>query len=214
MSKKVFLIGDSIRLHYMEEVQRQLGEEYEVTGPAENCRFSAYVLNSLRFWLAECSKPDIIHWNVGLWDTAILYHEDGCFTSMEAYVSNMKKILRELKKTGAIIIFATTTPVTDDKKFLPGPMPPAHNNEDIVKYNKAVLDAFAEEDILVNDLFQVMYADKERLLTDDKIHPNKEGIEVLGNAVADVIRAQKCEGTGNNQVVEGAPLVRDEKTIQ
>ncbi len=214
MSKKVLLIGDSIRLHYKEEVQRQLGEEYEVVGPTENCRFSSYVLNSLRFWLAECSNPDIIHWNVGLWDTAILYHEDSCFTPLDAYVSNMKRILRELKKTGAIIIFATTTPVTDDKKYLKGPMPPAHDNKDIVRYNEAVLEAFSEEDIVINDLFHEMYAVKERLLSEDKIHPNKEGIAVLGKAVADIIRTQKCEGTGNNQVVEGAPLVRDEKTIQ
>ena len=142
--KRVLLIGDSIRLHYQNEVKRLIGDEYEITAPQENCRFSSYVLNSLRYWLAECPNPDIIHWNAGLWDIAVLYKEDGCFIPVEEYVLNMQKILRELKKTGAKIIYATTTPVLDEKKYLAGPMPPAHDNEDIIRYNRAVLEAFKE----------------------------------------------------------------------
>lgn len=186
--KKVLLIGDSIRMHYQEEVRRLLGEEYMVMAPGENCRFSSYVLNSLRFWLVEFGGADVIHWNAGLWDTAILYHEDGCFISLDEYVSNMKKILRELKKTGAQIIFATTTPVSDVKKDLPGPMPPAHDNADIDRYNEAVLKAFAEEDIMVNDLHSLMWEEREGLLKDDMIHPNEEGIRVLGAAVAEAVK--------------------------
>ena len=191
MSIKVLCIGDSIRSHYQKEVAGQLGEEYEVMGPDVNCRFSSYVLNSLRFWLEEFQDVDVIHWNAGLWDTAILYHEDGCFTSLENYVMYMKKILRELKKTGAVIIFATTTPVSDDKKYFPGPMPPAHDNADIIRYNEAVLDAFKGEDVIINDLFGMIYGAQERYLKEDKIHPNEEGIRVLGKTVADAIRAQE-----------------------
>ena len=150
---RVLLIGDSIRMFYQKEVIARLGEEYEVFAPQENCRFSAYVLNSLRFWLNEYPTPDIIHFNAGLWDTAILYEEDGCFVPIEEYVRNMCIILRELKATGAKIIFATTTPVSDEKAALCGPMPPAHRNEDIIKYNKAVLEAFDKEDIVINDLW-------------------------------------------------------------
>ena len=193
MAIRVLLIGDSIRAHYQEEVKEQLGEAYEVMTPQVNCRFSSYVLNSLRFWLAECPNPDIIHWNAGLWDTAILYHEDGCFTALEEYVANMKKILRELKKTGATIIFATTTPVSDDKKLFPGPMPPAHDNADIVRYNEAVLQEFEKENVIVNDLFSLINVEKKRYLKDDKIHPNEEGCKLLGKAVADIIRKQKIE---------------------
>ena len=100
---KVLLIGDSIRMFYQNEVVSQLGDGYEVYAPEENCRFSLYILNSLRFWLNDFPTPDIIHFNAGLWDTAILYHEDGCFLDVESYVKYMKMILRELKKTGAKI---------------------------------------------------------------------------------------------------------------
>ena len=111
----ILLIGDSIRMFYQNAVKEKLGEEYTVYGPGENCRFSSYVLNSLRFWLEEFPTPDIIHWNAGLWDTAILYKEDGCFIGIDEYVACMKKILRVLKSTGAKIIFATITPVHDEK---------------------------------------------------------------------------------------------------
>jgi hypothetical protein len=148
---RVLMIGDSIRLFYQKEVALQLGDKYEIFAPTDNCRFSLYVQNSLRHWLNEFPTPDIIHFNAGLWDTAILYHEDGCFIKVEEYVKSMKIILRELKKTGAKIIFATTTPVSDEKMSLSGPVPPAHRNEDIINYNNAVLEAFKKEDIIIEN---------------------------------------------------------------
>ena len=185
---KVLLIGDSIRMFYQNEVTMQLGEEYEVYAPKENCRFSSYVLNSLRFWLNEFPTPDVIHFNAGLWDTAILYREDGCFTCVDEYVKNMRSILRELKNTGATVIFATTTPVSDEKKALCGPMPPAHRNEDVIKYNEAVLKTFSEEDVVINDLFSPMYPKRDEYLSEDMIHPNEEGVRLLGGLVAKAIK--------------------------
>lgn len=196
---RVLLLGDSIRMFYEKEVRALLGSEYEVFSPSENCRFSAYVLNSLRFWLNDFPNPDIIHFNAGLWDTAILYSEDGCFAGIDEYVCNMKRILRELKKTGAKIIFALSTPVSDKKEKLPGPMPPTHKNTDIQSYNKAVLEAFKDEDILINDLFSVMYEKKEEYLCDDMIHPNDDGVKLLGKAVADMI---KSVGEFENRVAD------------
>lgn len=186
---KVLLLGDSIRMFYEKEVKTLLGKEYEVFSPSENCRFSSYMLNSLRFWLNDSPNPDIIHFNAGLWDTAILYSEDGCFVGIDEYVRNMKKVLRELKRTGAKIIFATSTLVNDKKETLPGPMPPAHKNTDIQSYNNAVLEAFKDEGILVNDLFALMYEKKEEYLCDDMIHPNDDGVKLLGKAVADAIKS-------------------------
>ena len=107
----------------------------------------------------------------------------------------MKHILRELKKTGAKIIFAVTTPVCDEKSNLSGPIPPAHKNEDIKRYNKAVLEAFENEDIIINDLFSIMYSEKEKYLSDDMIHPNEHGVKLLGKAVADKIRNTTAENS-------------------
>ena len=210
---RVLLIGDSIRMFYTNEVKEQLGEDYTVYSPKENCRFSYYVLNSLRFWLEDFPSPDVIHFNAGLWDTAILYPQDGCFVGLTEYVETMKKILRVLKGTGAKIIFATTTPVSDEKYKLEGPMPPAHRNEDIRRYNEAVLKAFEGEDVIINDLNALMCPDYERLLKEDMIHPNEEGVKLLGTAVANAIK--NCGAKTNEKE---APLAdqtaREEKTIQ
>ena len=210
---KVLLIGDSIRMFYQNEVISLLGEDYEVFAPKENCRFSLYVLNSLRFWLNSFPTPDIIHLNAGLWDAAILYHEDGCFVDVENYVKYMKLIFRELKKTGAKIIFATTTPVSDEKAELPGPMPPAHRNEDIIKYNNALIEALKDEDVIIDDLFSIIYPQKEMYLSDDMIHPNENGIALLGRSVANIIK-EVGEYKNNNTSSHCAIEVSDEKSIQ
>ena len=209
---KILLLGDSIRCCYQDEVKQQLGDAYEVFAPEENCRFSLYVLNSLRFWLNAFPTPDVIHFNAGLWDTAILYHEDGCFIDVEHYVHTMKQILRELKKTGAKIIFATITPVSDEKDVLPGPMPPAHRNEDILRYNQAVLEAFRGEDLVINDLWSAMYAEKDAYLLDDMIHPNDAGVKLLGTLVANTIK--ECGACQNEKTTEQRTVTNDPKQIQ
>ncbi len=209
----VLLIGDSIRMFYEDTVKEQLGDGYNIYSPVENCRFSSYVLNSLRFWLAEFPVPDIIHFNAGLWDIAVLYGEDGCFTGLNEYVENMKKVLRVLKSTGAAVVFATTTPVSNEKKNLPGPMPPAHRNEDIIRYNAALLEAFRDEGVYINDLFSQMYNEKEKYLSEDMIHPNADGIALLGTAVANAIKnCPVAKGEHAEKAVSKIQLT--EKTIQ
>ena len=89
--KQVLLLGDSIRMFYQKNVAEKLGEEYNVFGPAENCRFAAYTHNTLRHWLPTFPKPDIIHWNNGLWDVCDLFG-DGWFTSEQEYIENMLRV--------------------------------------------------------------------------------------------------------------------------
>lgn len=201
-------------MFYQDEVISQLGEGYEVYSPKENCRFSSYVLNSLRFWLDEFPTPDIIHFNAGLWDSAILYPEDGCFVGLSEYEKNMRAILRELKKTGAKVIFATTTPVSDEKAELSGSIPPAHKNSDIGTYNRAVLEMLDRDEVAVNDLFALMYPEKEKYLSEDMIHPNEDGVKLLGTAVADAIK--KCGVCENNKALHGTSkeVMKDQKTMQ
>lgn len=186
--KEVLLLGDSIRMFYQERVKELLGEEYSVSAPEENCRFSMYTLNSLRMWLPAFPKPDIIHWNNGLWDTAILYAEDGCFTPLDEYLRNLERILRKLRTTGAQIIFATTTPTHPDKANWTGDMPPKHDNADIRHYNEAAVELMRREGIPVNDLYAQVCDDIEHYVCEDWIHPSPEGIETLAQAVAQKIR--------------------------
>jgi len=165
--KTVMLLGDSIRMCYQDEVIKNLGEGYQVFKPEENCRFARYTLNSLRYWFNQCPNPNVIHWNNGLWDTAVLYPEDGCFTPVEEYIRDIKRILRELKKTGAKIIFATTTPVNPLKAQNPQSK---HYNEDIINYNQYIVEMMRKENIIINDLHHLVYPKINEYICEDYIH--------------------------------------------
>ena len=186
---KVTLLGDSIRLiGYGKRTAELLGEEITVWQPEENCRFAQYTMRMLRDYAAQIEGSDIIHWNNGLWDTAILYAEDGCFTPLDEYLRNLERILRKLRTTGAQIIFATTTPTHPDKANWTGDMPPKHDNADIRRYNEAAVELMRREGIPVNDLYAQVCDDIEHYVCEDWIHPSPDGIETLAQAVAQKIR--------------------------
>ena len=182
--KEVLLLGDSIRMFCEKRIRELLSEEFHVSAPKENCRFAAYTRNSLRFWLEEFPKPDIIHWNNGLWDIARLYGEDECFTPLERYIDDLRGIIRVLRPTGARIIFATTTP-TDPRReeILPG-VPSRHFNSDIERYNSAARALMTENGIEVYELYEPVSRAIGEYISEDLIHPNAAGIEVIAGAVA------------------------------
>lgn len=186
--KEIMLLGDSIRMFYQERVRELLGEAYNVSAPAENGRFAAYTFNSLRMWLPTFPKPDVIHFNNGLWDTAILYAEDGCFTPLDEYIRTMERIVRQLKKTGARLIFATTTPTHPGKAEWVTDMPPRHVNADIERYNAAAVELMKREGIAINDLYHLVSDHIETYVSDDWIHPGPSGVEELAQAVASKIK--------------------------
>ena len=200
--KSVMLIGDSIRLNYQEVVEEELKGEYSIWAPEENCRFAKYTLNELQRYIVafsakkeektEAAKltpsidkadgliyPDIIHWNNGLWDTGIAYEEDGPFTTIDDYIRDMSKILRELRKMTKKIIFATITPVK----------PGTHQrNEIIQEYNKRIIEFMKNENVFINDLGKIVSDNIDSYISDDKIHLSNEGKIACGKAVARCIR--------------------------
>lgn len=201
--KQVMLIGDSIRLGYQANVENELKGQYEVWGPKENCRFAKYTLNELErifeafsenenqkcdeaLLMPTASKnnnliyPDIIHWNNGLWDTAIVCEEDGAFTPVEEYISYISKILRELRKITDKVIFATTTPVKPDN--------PNQKNDIITEYNKRVLEFMEAENVVINDLGSLVSEKIDEYICEDNIHLSEKGKDICGKAVAECIR--------------------------
>ncbi len=184
--KKLLLLGDSIRLGYREEVAKNLEGEFEVWSPEDNCRFAKYTLCGLNGWLETWGeKPDVIHWNNGLWDTCVRYEEDGCFSSVEDYVRDMLKILRELKKYTPNIIFATTTPVN--------PLHENQDNETIDRYNAHLVPILREEGVIINDLNALVRPHIDEYICEDKIHMTAAGQAACGKAVADIVMQVKAE---------------------
>ena len=179
--KKVLLLGDSIRQNYQEKVTQKLSGRAEVVYPAANCAFAKYTLCCLNSWLRELGDPDIVHWNNGIWDTCVRYAEDGPFTPVDEYVAALAKILRALRKTGAQVIFATSTPVKDPHHDL--------NTPCIAWYNHEALRLMKQEDVPVDDLFSLVYPNREAFICEDGCHLSEAGKEACSDAVVKAIEA-------------------------
>ena len=177
--KKVLLLGDSIRLGYQTLVGEKLGGRAEVVGPEDNCRFTKYTLWYVNHWVNELGKPDIIHWNNGLWD--VYRHNDhvGIFTPLEEYLCELKRILAELRKTDAKIIWASTTPVSLNHQYC--------RNSDIDLYNKAAEKLMNTENIEINDLNSRVKEKLQLFICEDYIHLSDQGKESCAEAVAAVM---------------------------
>ena len=194
--KQVLLLGDSIRMFYQKNVAEKLGEEYNVFGPSENCRFAAYTHNTLRHWLPTFPKPDIIHWNNGLCDTGHFYGEEENGTPLPIYLHYLERIAKILLSTGAKVFFATTTPVHPNRKV---PMGEQRNSE-IEMYNKAAVELMNRLGIEVNDLYPLVAADFDGCLCEDLIHPSEKGKDVLSDAVCAKIRSVTVNNDAESSV--------------
>lgn len=179
MMKKVLLLGDSIRLSYQPLVKEKLSNVAEVVGPDDNCRFAKYTLWCVNAWLEEFGKPDVIHWNNGIWD---IYHHNeriGIFTSLEEYKRDISKILTELRTTGAKIIWASTTSVDDGNGY--------SRNADIDIYNKEIEAFMLDEKIEINDLNKLVKENSAAFMGEDKLHLNEQGKQACADAVVKAV---------------------------
>lgn len=193
--KKVLLIGDSVRMGYDSYVKKALAGFCEVVFPDENCRFAQYVLRYLTLWNEwfKLDDVDLVHWNVGLWDTLQLY-DDGCLTPPEFYAYFIEKICKRIKTLfpKATVIFATSTPIVesrfDDVAY--------RLNSDVRKYNEIAIEICRKHGFAINDLYSVLDGVSEDLYI-DSAHPYTiEGTTLLTNAVVKTISEAldiKCE---------------------
>ncbi|MBR4868528.1 MAG: SGNH/GDSL hydrolase family protein [Clostridia bacterium] len=176
--KKILLLGDSIRMNYAPYVYRKLSDRAEIVTPEENCRFAKYTLHELPGWLKQFGKPDIVHWNNGLWDA---HHFDGvvALTPVEDYVKDLERILLLLQQTGAKIVFATCTPARPEN--------PEWDNQEIRSYNEAAVKLMEQYGIRVNHLYPTVDGHEAEFISDDLIHLTREGIQKVGQQVVDVL---------------------------
>jgi lysophospholipase L1-like esterase len=187
MPPKVVLIGDSIRMGYLETVKSELTDEAEIWSPVENCGPSTRVLENLDRW-AISQHPDVIHINCGLHDLRRDRGATEAATSPAVYAQNLRTIFSRFEQRGTFrVVFALTTPVNEawhqeHKDF-------DRFEADVKLYNNAALNAAAEFDVAINDLFTVIQeAGPENCLSQDGVHFNENGYNILGRAVAGRIR--------------------------
>lgn len=179
---RVLLLGDSISIGYTLPVRARLAGKANVHRPAENCSDSAKGIRTLDKWLGD-GKWDVIHFNFGLHDVKYL-DEKGAYVppekgkqvaSPEQYEKNLREIVARLKKTGAKLIFATTTPVPGGSQ--------GRVEHDEIRYNAAAARVMKENGVAIDDLHALATAQQAKIQLPKNVHFTKEGYEQLADTV-------------------------------
>jgi GDSL-like Lipase/Acylhydrolase family len=144
---QVLLIGDSISIGYTEPVRAELANKANVHRIPENGAATIVGVKNLDKWLGT-SKWDVIHFNFGLHDLRL---DDGKHqVPLPDYETNLRTIVQRLQKTGARLIWATTTPVPDAE------VKPPRRNADVIAYNAAAARIMNESGIAIDDLYTLV----------------------------------------------------------
>lgn len=141
---RVLIIGDSISIGYTLRVRAALEGVANVHRIPVNGGSTTNGLAHIREWLGK-GRWDAIHFNWGLHDLKL--NSDGTrWVPVEKYEANLRELVKEMKKTGAALIFATTTPVPEGVTGI------LRNPGDPAVYNAAALRVMKEMEVRVNDL--------------------------------------------------------------
>ena len=179
---KITLIGDSICLGYQQLVREKVGARAEVWAPEANCGHSLLHRENFSAWYLE-ARPDVVHFNAGIWDVVPPTGDLGPRFTVSAYVRNLRLIVRRLRaETKARVIFATTTPILFPLDATPKEM--CRIDPLLQRFNAAAVRLMRESGVEVDDLYSVIVnAGVNDCLLDDKVHMTPRGNEVLSDAV-------------------------------
>ncbi|MBR2043357.1 MAG: SGNH/GDSL hydrolase family protein [Clostridia bacterium] len=189
--KKVILLGDSIKAWYAKRVRELLEGKCEVIfSESDNGRFTYYSLHQLCSLLNEHGKVDLVHFNNGYWDMTVMPFLNRSIFSLEEYQHGLRRIIELSRAAGADLIFATTTPLPSSGKAEDNTGTGASfvfEQERVIDFNNAALRVMKEENITINDLYEVCKQDKNFYKCEDNLHHTPEGNEVLAQHVAAAI---------------------------
>ena len=188
---KVLIIGDSISIGYTPYVIENLKGVAEVRRHKGNAGPTIRGVAGIEEWISD-GNWDLIHFNWGLWDMyGWEYHKED--RSPKAYGQRLESLVRRLKKTGAKLVWATTTPAcpanetTMERRFK---QKVRISSELERKYLDAALVVMEKHDVELNDLHTFMkplwskYA-----IADNNVHFSKLGSRKLGEQVAKAINS-------------------------
>jgi acyl-CoA thioesterase-1 len=175
---RVLLIGDSISIGYTAPVRDLLKGKANVHRIPGNGGPTTNGLAHLKQWLGN-GKWDVIHFNWGLHD--LKFMSDGKRqVDPKAYEKNLRKLVRELKRTKAKLIWATTTPV-------PEGVTPPRKNEDVLTYNAIARKIMKKNKIAVDDLYEFALPQLAEIQQPANVHFTPQGSAVLAKQVAATI---------------------------
>jgi len=175
---RVLLIGDSISIGYTEPVRAHLTGKANIHRIPTNGATTANGLKNLDAWLGT-GRWHVIHFNFGLHDLRLM--DSGHQIPIADYQTNLRAIIQRLQKTGARLIWATTTPVPN------AVVNPPRRSADVLEYNAAAQKIVEESGIAVNDLYGAAYPRLRELQIPANVHFTLPGYQALGELVVQSI---------------------------
>ena len=167
---RILLIGDSVSRGYTQPTRKALAGKANVHRAPANCGPTASGLKNLDAWLGE-GKWDVIHFNFGIHDRA---------TPSADYVKRLEEIVVRLEKTGAKLIWASTTPIPDN---------PAQKQtaQSVVEKNALAAEVMKKHGIPTDDLFGAMTPRLKEFQPPLDVHFTGAGYDFLGATVGEAI---------------------------
>jgi acyl-CoA thioesterase-1 len=191
---KILIIGDSISGGYFPIVKKSLmgkAKVFQATYIDKNgkkkgcCGGTSQGVKEIDIFLSA-KKWDIIHFNFGLHDIKHVDPVSGKNSknlshphqaSPKEYERNLVEIIKKLKRTGAKLIFATTTPYPDKlKRQMRSPGMPKI-------YNQVALKIMNKNQIKINDIYSLVLPKLNELQIPNNVHFNEKGSKFLAGLV-------------------------------
>jgi len=187
---RILIIGDSISNGYMPFVEKYFADKAIVKHNPGNAQHSGFGLQKIREWIGD-EKWDIIQFNWGLHDLCYRSPQSKVYGNRdkingkitftpEEYGKNLEELVLRLKKTGAKLIFATTTYVPQGEA--------GRFTDDVKRYNDLALNIMKKHNIQVNSLNNISKKiHKKHLLAEGDVHYSARGYELLAEPVIEII---------------------------
>jgi len=186
---RVLLIGDSISMDYTVPVRRLLQGRANVHRVPGNGSTTVVGLENLSAWLGD-KKWDVIHFNWGLHDLTVLLGQGGVkndgshLVPLDQYQKNLEELVGRLKRTGATLVWATTTPVPPaDVRIL------YRKSSDAIAYNAVARNIMEKSAIAIDDLYSFALPRLATIQKPENVHFTEAGSEELAKQVAASISA-------------------------
>jgi acyl-CoA thioesterase-1 len=186
---RALLIGDSISGGYTKTVIRELAGKVEVSRIPGNGEWTGTGIKNIDAWLGD-GKWDVIHFNWGLWDIyGWQYAKED--RSTEEYAKRLDTLVTRMEKTGAKLIWATTTPVcpVPEKTMLAKFKTEVLISPELEKqYRDAALAVMEKHNVQINDLHTFIKPHMAKLSPDPaNVHFNGGGNGRLAGEVSKAI---------------------------
>lgn len=193
---RVLVIGDSISMNYHEAAKKALEGVANYHRIEGNAFSSSYGVRNAELWLGNYHE-DGLHWDVicfnhGLHDLKQSYDKESdtfgdYAVSIKDYKKSLHQLIGILQRTGAELVWISTTPIPNDNKSRY-----ARRKGAAKLFNQAAMEVIRQyPEILVNDLYSMVDVSPvfDTWRTGNDVHFYKEEErELLGHAVASAVK--------------------------